>query len=344
MRFPFDKLGGEDREGIALLRVTVEDNRVRIGERFSVSFQRTLRIPDDGRVYPLPPGLGAFPIHRVEEYRDRVPVRWRQRGGVFIPMYQREALWLGFSGAPWKPNAVKITVGKINALSGEVWDEKLHADPQDYIVCPDQPWLDGFNIGQGVIRQFVAVPLGMGYTVEGQVTGAEEVGGIQILVYEPRPGRFPDPPPEEGDKGQPMRSWPTGPARTEMGLGAGGRIKQKIYPDPYGIDTWNPEVFGSVFVHIVNSEDYREITDLELPPTPIDVRTYIKHELPWFDLYDESRGDISASERLTKLKTIREKDADRGIPPGEDDDSAEVPESHIQGLHHGRPSGDERAR
>ena len=30
-----------------------------------VTFQRTLRIPDDGKTYPLPPGLGAFPVRRL---------------------------------------------------------------------------------------------------------------------------------------------------------------------------------------------------------------------------------------------------------------------------------------
>ena len=153
-----------------MLSVTVENQRVRIGERFSVSFQRTLRIPDDGRQYPLPPGLGAFPLHRVEEYADRLPAQWQEHNGVFLPMYQREALWLGFEAAGWKPNAVKIAIGKINAISGRAWDEQLHADPQDYIVCPDQPWLDGINAGEGVIRQFVAMPLGLGYTVEAQVS------------------------------------------------------------------------------------------------------------------------------------------------------------------------------
>src|SRR5438034_589052 len=122
--------------------VSIDRDRVHIGERFSVSFQRTLRIPDDGRAYPLPPGLGAFPVHPVEDYKDRVPAAWREQGGVFIPMHQGEALWLGFDGASWKPNAVKVAVGMVNAVSGEMWDERLHDDPQDYVVCPQQPWLD----------------------------------------------------------------------------------------------------------------------------------------------------------------------------------------------------------
>ena len=81
-----------------MLSMIVEQGRVRIGERFAVSFHRTLRIPDDGRVYPLPPGLGNFPLRSVVDYADRVPPAWQERPGVFLPMYQREALWLGFSG------------------------------------------------------------------------------------------------------------------------------------------------------------------------------------------------------------------------------------------------------
>ncbi|HYO00567.1 MAG TPA: hypothetical protein VET27_01165 [Mycobacterium sp.] len=38
-----------------------------------VSFQRTLRVPDDGKQYGLPPGLGSFPPHPVEDLpADRV--------------------------------------------------------------------------------------------------------------------------------------------------------------------------------------------------------------------------------------------------------------------------------
>jgi len=40
--------------------------------------------------------------------------------------------------------------------------------------------LDGINAGQGFIRQFVAIPLGSGVTVEAQLTGKEEQGGIEV--------------------------------------------------------------------------------------------------------------------------------------------------------------------
>lgn len=318
-----------------MLNVTVKDDGLLFGEHFRVYFERTLRIPDDGKTYPLPPGLGHFPIKRVQDYKDRVPEDWAEQGGVFIPMYQREALWLRFQARHWKPNAVKIAVGKINAVSGKPWSQDLRAEDKDYLVCPPQPWLDGINAGEDMIRQFVAMPLGMGYTVEGQITGEERFGGIQIIVYEPKPGRFPDQP-SRGEaryfRGAAMAM--AAPARitksgAEMGLAAGGRMKQKIYPDEYGIDTWDTNNTGRIFVHIVNSMMYREITGQEPPPTPVTAKMYTRHGYPWFDLYDEKMGDIAAPDNLQGVKSVKEMDAEKGFAPQQDDESVDVPEDKI---------------
>jgi hypothetical protein len=315
-----------------MLNAIVDKEMIRIGERFAVSFQRTLRIPDDGRAYPLPPGLGRFPVLQVEDYLDRVPPLWREQGGAFIPMHQREALWLGFHGAYWKPNAVKIAVGKIDAISGEPADKVLHSDPQDYLVCPDQPWLDGIHTKQGSVRQFVAMPLGLGYTIESSITGAETIGGIQITVFEPKPGKFPNEPPLKPDTGPVRTAMPKSGKVESMGLGAGGMMKQKIYSDPYDIDTWDQSNYGEIFVHIINSTDFFEIAGLEPPPTPIDARTYTEYGLPWFDLFDETKSDIAPTEKLAQVKTVAARDAERELTTS--DTSIEVPESQIERFRH----------
>ncbi len=337
------------------VETTIRADAITIGERFSVRFMRTLRIPDDGGEYPLPPGLGTFPIRRVADYRDRVPESWREHGGVFLPMYQREAMWLSFAGAPWKPTAVKVAVGKVNALSGKPWHQRLsagHDDEQDYVVVPDQPWLDGINAGRGVIRQFVAMPLGMGYTVEGQVTGEERFGGLQIISFEPKPGRFPDAPPpppvrlnrvDGGAYGlfagagpacpspglaaapQMARRASTGSAAgTEMGLAAGGRMRQQIYPDRHGAETWDEQRFGRGYVHIVNSQMWREITGEPPPETPVSARSYAESGLPWFDLYDEDKGDIAPADALTTVRSVKDLDAEKGFAAQQDDDPVEA--------------------
>ena len=39
----------------------------------NIEFQRTLRIPDDNREYPLPPGLGRFPMEHTEDHPSSLP-------------------------------------------------------------------------------------------------------------------------------------------------------------------------------------------------------------------------------------------------------------------------------
>ena len=166
----------------ALRKVTEANDCLEDGfATLTIGLQRTLRIPDDGMIYPLPAGLGSFPLRSVDDYADTVPETWTKRGGVVMPMYQSEALWIRFRSR--YPFAVKIGAGKINAVSGESWKSDLQGDPQDYVVVPGQRWLDGFAVGEGLIRQFVAMPLGSGFSVEEQLTGKADVGGMQFQVY-----------------------------------------------------------------------------------------------------------------------------------------------------------------
>ena len=86
-----------------------------------------------------------FPVRRVADYADRVPRPGASTARV-LPMYQREAMWLNFHGTA--PNAVKVAIGKVNAISGEPYHQRLD---DDYVVVPPQPWLDGINAGDGFI-------------------------------------------------------------------------------------------------------------------------------------------------------------------------------------------------
>lgn len=160
--------------------VRLDGNTLKLPGGVGVRFIRTLRLPEQG-THGLPPGLGEFPVRRVSDYADSVPDEWRARGGVMLPMYLREAMWLSFSAS--EPSALQVGVGKVCAVSGKPWSDRLGREPQNYVVLPRQPWLDGINSGVGTIRQFVAVPMGLGATVEGQVTGEEVWGGIQLQNF-----------------------------------------------------------------------------------------------------------------------------------------------------------------
>ena len=313
-----------------MLPLTIESEAVRFGDRFVLRFERTLRVPDDGSKYPLPPGLGRFEIHRVEDYHERVPPSWQKRGGVFISMYQAEALWLSFDAAPWKPSAVTVGVGRVNAISGAAWPSVLEGSPQNYVVCPPQLWLDGINAGAGFVRQFVAMPLGRGVTVEGQLTGVEAHGGIQIRVYDPKPGNFPDSPPPEWSQ----RRAPHPMASSSLGMGfvPGGRIEQKVLEDEHGVGTWDPESFGTLLVHVLNSAQYRAVTGRDAPATPVSARTYAEHGLPWFRLWEE-QADVAAPDALAELSSIGDL---AGIDETIGEGSVTIQPSEIRELRRGR--------
>lgn len=148
-------------------------------------FQRTLRVPEDGKSYPLPAYFGSYPLLDVETFSHRLPLHMRKKGGLFIPMFQREALSLDFGYAYQKSEeyfAIRIYAGSINAISGKEPQNQAGGGEQDYIVAPKQRRLDGFLAGKGVVKQFVAMPLGFGYSVEKQVTGTEFIGGLQLEI------------------------------------------------------------------------------------------------------------------------------------------------------------------
>ena len=293
--------------------------------RCSISFQRTLRIPDDGRDYPLPPGLGCFGLRHLDDFAARLPEAWSRRGGVIMPMFQAEAMWMNFGGFSAYPFALKIATGKVCAITGEHWVNHLNTDPQDYLVLPEQPWLDGYCVEKGVIRQFVAMPLGKGYTVEEQLRGAAQHGGLQITAYPMKAeryeaicaGRY-----SEMDMSEmTMQS----PLQEGMGLAPGGRMRQEIYDDDYGLDAWDQRHPVRCFVSIVNSTQWMAITGERPPnksPTAMD---YTDAGMPWYDYYDADREAVSGSEILKSVKSVSKISKEKGEAVLPDDETKTVP-------------------
>jgi len=311
----------------------------------TISFIRTLRIPDDDKTYPLPPGLGLFPMKHVDDYRERVPSEWVEHGGVMLPMYQAEALWIKFSSKniPRRrtqyPFAVKIGTGKISAITGDEWVKVLQEE--DYCVIPEQPWIDGYKVEDNEIRQFVAAPLGWGFTAEEQLTGKADHGGIQIEVYpmdfatfdkkypkqkEPPRGRRRSVLRSSGMNGgfQPpgiyaaslhlsdsLRDEPV--IGAAMGIGAGGKMKQEIFKDPHGMDVWQRSQRARCFVHLANSMAWEAITEEKPPVTPVTAELYTRHGYPWFDYYDDNQEALEATEKLQSLKSIMEMGFQKGM-------------------------------
>ncbi len=89
-----------------------------------------------------------------------------------------------------------------------------------------------------------------------------------------------------------------------MGLGRGGEIKQKIYPDPHGLEVWKPEPLAVENVYLISSEDFKQLTGFNAPATPVTYEVYQQYGLPWYELHDSSKGDTKGSKLFGKLKPV----------------------------------------
>jgi hypothetical protein len=309
-----------------------------------IDFQRTLRIPDDGKIYPLPAGFGRFPLRDVDQFGGTLDAKSLQRGGVLMPMYQSEALWIYFRAR--YPFAVKVGAGKVNAVTGESWSEGLQTDPQNYLVLPEQPWLDGFAVRHGVIRQFVAMPLGAGYSVEEQLTGKADVGGLQLQVYPmkaeayfrstvlPRMAKsYEDlvwelvtlPVREEVMlcSSRVFERMPCPTSAASMGLGAGGTMRQEIFQDRRPFEDWDQSTSSRCFVHLCNSLVWRQITGANPPYPPFTAREYAASKIPWFDYYRDDLAAVQGSKILSKIRSVFDLGESKGDKPLPDNSSTE---------------------
>ncbi|GAW26796.1 putative integral membrane protein [Rosellinia necatrix] len=182
-----------------------------------ISFMRTVRVQEGQTSYDqLPPqGFGTFPLLNTQPYCDQLPSKAASQGGLFLPMYQSEAMYIAFDGQASEKFAVRPFIGGVNGISGKrlssIEDSKSAAvKKQDYIVAPEQDRLDGVSVSPGVVNQFVAMKMNpeskeevarrrpgpdrgfasgersertnKGGTVEWQMTGKDELGGIQLQI------------------------------------------------------------------------------------------------------------------------------------------------------------------
>ncbi|KAK2045617.1 hypothetical protein LZ31DRAFT_565093 [Colletotrichum somersetense] len=372
-----------------------------------IALNRIIRVPDNNDANSLPPRHGAkFPLFRVRDYAHKMPEDMARKGGIFFPMYQREAMWIDFFATA--PFAIKIYVGGVNAVSGFPMTEndktrvkrlKMLGSGrpiQDYVVVPAQRWLDGIVSEDSKIRQSVPQPKGSGFSVEAQVTGDEKVGGIQIefipikkevsaefnVRYEKMNSEAVTRPFNLAEKGLTAEStWggPFGDFRgnvfnlsgdtklgdayfppnfstlsvrinprcanlvhgvgspwlfrlavatpeitetddadeaevKEMGLAAGGLIKQTIEADTYPADIWDVEASVMLNLQILDVGSFSAVTGLPAPNTPVDAESYARRGYPVFAIWGGEKSGIKGD--FSEVKSVAQMEAERARAEG----------------------------
>ncbi|KAF8148063.1 hypothetical protein B0H34DRAFT_803183 [Crassisporium funariophilum] len=433
-----------------------DDNQTITAAGVQFLFHRTLRVSDEGEISKLPKSMGKFRLDPVARYTERLPESIVTKGGFIMAMFQREALWIQFKALSTRP-AVKVSVGGVNAISGVAKSSPAPpSSKQDYIVAGLQPWLDGIMTEEGIIRQFVAMPPGEGYTVEEQVTGKSENSSFQFDVFPLRdspPGDFilydarntenvierkhclqltAHKTPAElslpagarielrsrmvgfipknaswtlssyrrkikaqaglsahyhkkhdlsngvytswGMPRSAVTSLPIGSSNAvdrfcemkrlgfaahgkaaRLGLGAGGKIEQKIYQDPVSTRMYEKKLGQRFHVHILTTEAWevrsmltnartsslktnavavalQDITGMVPHKSPISPETYKEYNLPWYTLYDEHLPALKSDGKsvLQHIKSVLQIDqqiskASLGLGDGSDEFCSQHP-------------------
>lgn len=363
---------------------------------------RTLRVPEGTDLQRADFDDEVLCMEHVADYAATVPESWKKHGGVMLPMYQSEAMKIMFESPFGYPFAVKVASGKRCAITGEEWMDGLVAGErvtrketvnlQNYLIAPKQECLHGFCTETGVVRQFVAMPLGSGATVEEQLTGKAEVGGIQIQVYPIHRAYYKKAVEKKPERKSPICIWsnkPTTPLvnqpakateefpsvggwwsirrdykkpvkaqlpmpiwelpsmkekleapsaacveeknslpimekRVEMpvqdcslsdedeslkdeafcldlGLGAGGQIKEDIYKDEMGLSAWDCHHTSRVFVHLMNAQQWENVTSKAIDRRSLSREQYGQNGLSWSDAYEER---VQGSQKLAQVKPV----------------------------------------
>ena len=105
------------------------------------------------------------------------------------------------------------------------------------------------------------------------------------------------------------------PASPDMGLAPGGRMRQEIFEDPFGLGEWDRTASSRCYVHLANALVWEAITGEPPPLPPPTAKTYTDQGLPWFDDDAEGRHALDGAEALTRPTSVLEMGHQQGDTP-----------------------------
>jgi hypothetical protein len=242
---------------------------IHLDAKIGVVFNRTFRIPNDGKTYPLPYEFGRLPINQID-----ISKKQTKHKSIILPMWQSEAMRIQLISNYSHlhryiyPFAVRVSIGE-SELIGKPWSKTL--DENNCFITPEQPWTYGYKTENGVLQQFTAGPLEINATAE---EIADEVGSekIQFEVFPMRRDKF-------------ERRFPAGRYPEEKYLE--DRYPKRLFTKHvYDEKCWATENDGC-FIYMLNSIMWRTITKQQMPTMPFTASDYEQMKCPWYERYRE---------------------------------------------------------
>ena len=152
---------------------------------FYVSIRHTAKVEIDPKAHKLPPDWGPFKEYKVADFF--CPEEW-SNNGYFVAVEEGMPLWIDLRCNP--QCACILSVQRFNPISNEPanLEDGLTKDPkQNYMVLPDQKWIDGYT-RDGKVYQFVVTKAGEGLAVNEFVLPKEmqDSHAIGLAFFSPK--------------------------------------------------------------------------------------------------------------------------------------------------------------
>ena len=109
-----------------------------------------------------------------------------------------------------------------------------------------------------------------------------------------------------------------------MGLAPGGRMRQEIYDDPYGLNSWDQRHASRCFVTIANSMQWMAMTGERPPTEPPSAKDYTDAGMPWFSYYGGDAEAVEGAEKFKSLVSVAAMGKQKGETPLPDNESLDV--------------------
>lgn len=241
---------------------------------------------------------GLPPYARIQGYRvddiPSAPREWQRSGDLrgiptasYVVGFRRESgLWFdlnaltrldrdyavipssqGVNGITVEPIGPELVLEKFPGATGD-------NPPQNYMATTGTPeglfWIDGFRGTDGTVRQFVLTE-DVSRGVAAQLIGEARTHSFGFAIFQSVKPRTPRPTFRRGfgalppivAEAQSFGATRGGGVRTLSAaapeVGAGAKIRQRIFPDPQDLSYWQPRPVGIIVLHYLWVDELQKL-------------------------------------------------------------------------------------